>query len=265
MAVFKPNKSIFGMVHTLASPATPAHAGRSVAEIADHAAAEARTLIDLGCDGVIIENMHDTPYLLREVGPEVIATMTACGIAVRSSIGEGVPIGVQVLAGANHAALAVALAAGLDFVRVEGFTFAHVADEGLMCIADAGPLLRYRRAIDAEHIGVVADIKKKHSSHAITADIDIAETAKAAAFMGADGVIVTGTSTGLAASMDDIVAAQLAGIPVLVVSGVTPDTIAQALEHADGVIVGSSLKHHGYWANPIEPDRVRALIAAAGK
>ena len=39
---------------------------------------------------------------------------------------------------------------------------------------------------------VLADIKKKHSSHAITADLDIAETAAAAELFRADGVIVTG-------------------------------------------------------------------------
>lgn len=39
--------------------------------------------------------------------------------------------------------------------------YGHVADEGWMdgC---AGELLRYRRAIGAEHIAVVVDVKKKH-------------------------------------------------------------------------------------------------------
>jgi hypothetical protein len=34
------------------------------------------------------------------------------------------------LAAANKAALAVALAADLQFIRAEGFVFSHVADEG---------------------------------------------------------------------------------------------------------------------------------------
>ena len=54
---------------------------------------------------------------------------------------------------------------------------------------------RFRRSIgtDCEERNpflVLADIKKKHSSHAITADV--AETARAAEFFRADGVIVTG-------------------------------------------------------------------------
>ena len=53
--------------------------------------------------------------------------------------------------------------------------FSHVADEGLMAEADAGPLLRYRRTIGAEAVAILADVKKKHAAHAITSDVDIAE------------------------------------------------------------------------------------------
>lgn len=67
----------------------------------------------------------------------------------------------QVLAGGNQQALAVALAAGLDFIRAEGFVFSHVADEGLMN-ACAGELLRYRKRIGADNVNIFTDIKKKH-------------------------------------------------------------------------------------------------------
>jgi predicted TIM-barrel enzyme len=40
-------------------------------------------------------------------------------------------------------------AAGLDFVRVEGFAFAHVADEGIL-ESSAASLLRFRRHIGEE-------------------------------------------------------------------------------------------------------------------
>ena len=58
-------------------------------------------------------------------------------------------------------------------VRAEGFVFGHVADEGWMD-ACAGPLLRYRKQIGAEHIPVWADLKKKHAAHAMTADVSLA-------------------------------------------------------------------------------------------
>lgn len=67
----------------------------------------------------------------------------------------------QILAGGNKEALAVALAANLDFIRAEGFVFSHMADEGFTD-ACAGTLLRYRKTIDADNILIFTDIKKKH-------------------------------------------------------------------------------------------------------
>jgi len=50
---------------------------------------------------------------------------------------------------------------GLQFVRAEGWVFAHVGDEGYVesCAAD---LTRYRRHLDAEHVLIFTDVKKKH-------------------------------------------------------------------------------------------------------
>jgi hypothetical protein len=203
--------------------------------------------------------MFDRPYLRSRVGPEVVATLAVIGREVRRAV--PLPLGVQVLAGANEEAIAVALACGATFVRVEGFVFAHVADEGLV-EADAGPLLRYRDAVGAEHVRVFADIKKKHSSHAITADVDIVETAHAAEFALADGVIVTGTATGRAADPAEVAAVSGAvGIPVLVGSGITPDNVA-AFAAADGVIVGSAVKQRGDWRLPLDPGAVQRMADA---
>jgi hypothetical protein len=79
---------------------------------------------------------------------------------VKREVGK-IPCGIQILSGANKAAMAVAKAAGLDFIRAEGFVFSHIGDEG-MIDSDAGELLRYRRHISAENILIFTDIKKKH-------------------------------------------------------------------------------------------------------
>lgn len=195
------------MIHVAALPGSP-RAGLRVVDICERARCEAAACVAAGFDGVIIENMHDAPYLAGGVGPEIVAAMTAVGCAVRRE--TGAPLGVQILAGANCEALAAALACGADFVRVENFVFAHVADEGLMPAASAGPLLRYRRQIGAEHVRIVADVKKKHASHAITADIPLHDAVAAALMSGADGVVVTGSATGRAASIEDVRAARAA-------------------------------------------------------
>ncbi len=228
-------------------------------ELIERAVAEARVYRDAGFNALMIENMHDRPYLGGSVGPETVAAMTAIGRAVRDAV--PLPLGVQVLAAANREALAVALACGASFIRAEAFVFAHVADEGLLQ-ASAGELLRYRRALGAERIAIFADVKKKHASHAITADVDLVETARAAEFFMADGVIVTGTSTGRAADPAEVKSVSDAvKIPVFVGSGITPENLAHYVS-ADGCIVGSAVKRDGLWSNALDPERV-ALVARA--
>lgn len=250
------------MIHVGALPGTP-RSKRSVREIASQAAKEAGLLVGAGFDAILVENMHDAPYLKGTVGPEITAAMTACAIAVREAAPDAA-IGVQVLAGANREAVSVAVAAGAEFVRVENYVFAHTADEGLMPTAAAGPLLRFRRAIGAEHISVFADIKKKHSAHALTADVSVAETARAAAFFEADGIIVTGSSTGEAAPLEELEAAARAiPLPVLAGSGVTAENVGQVLATARAAIVGSWIKDEGDWRRPVNEGRARALVEAA--
>lgn len=257
-ALFGAPRALVGMLHVGALPGTP-RARHSLDALIDDAVGEARIYAQAGFHGVMIENMHDRPYLKGSVGPEIVAALTAIGREVRRA--AGLPLGVQVLAGANREAVAVAHACGAAFVRVEGFVFAHVADEGLI-EAGAGALLRYRRALGADDVRVFADVKKKHAAHALTADVDLAETARAAEFFLADGVIVTGTTTGRAPEPEDVAAVSAAvSIPTLLGSGLDADNIARYAA-ADAFIVGSSLKTDGHWSAPLDPARATALVRA---
>jgi membrane complex biogenesis BtpA family protein len=204
--------------------------------------------------------MHDVPYLKGEVGPEIVAAMTAIGIEVKSEC--GLPAGIQILAGANIEAMAVAHAADLDFIRAEGYAYAHIADEGLI-EASAAKLLRYRRMIRAERVQVWADVKKKHSAHAITADVSLGQTAETVEFMGADCVIVTGSVTGEAPKVADVQEAkQHCHLPVFLGSGISQTNIAEFYNDADGFIIGSSFKVDGLWSNTIDPARVTSCVRA---
>ena len=254
-------RGIVGMVHVGALPGTP-RAHLAPAAIVAQAVREARNLREAGFDAVMIENMHDRPYLGGGIGPEVVACMAAVAAAVRAAVDA--PVGIQVLGGGSREALAVAHATGLDFVRAENFVFAHVADEGLMAEAAAGPLLRYRKAIGAERVSIHADIKKKHASHAVTADIDIAACARAAEFFLADGVIVTGTETGAAVDERELAAVRAATrLHVMTGSGADAGSVARLLAVADAVIVGSSIKEGGRWENPVCPRRAGEFAQAA--
>lgn len=283
--MFAKSKSVIGMIHVGALPGTPRH-GESLAAITDRAVEEAGVFVEHGLDGIIIENMHDVPYVCGQVGPEIVAAMTAVGLAVREKIlasasshrpaiaarsatkdsgtRTGIPLGVQILAAANRAALAVAHAIGADFVRVENFTYAHIADEGLMPTAEAGPLLRYRRQIGAERVKVVADVKKKHSSHAITSDVSLAEAARTTEFCGADGVVVTGVATGEPTRPEDAATVrESVSVPVWIGSGLTPENLPALWPHADVFVVGSYLKVDGLWSNALDAERVERFLGTA--
>ena len=241
------------MIHVSALPGTPRSNGDWQATI-DLAVKEAKQYNELELDAIILENMHDVPYLNRNVGPEITAAMTRLAIEVRKV--TSLPLGLQILAGANREALAVAKAADFQFVRVEGFIFGHLADEGYMdgC---SGELLRYRKTIEAEHISIFSDIKKKHSSHAITSDVSIAETAHAAEFFLSDGVIISGNATGQEADLEEIKAVKAGcSLPVLIGSGVNNDNIARYFDFADGFIVGSYFKSDGNWTKSLDEKRI---------
>ncbi|HEX6368954.1 MAG TPA: BtpA/SgcQ family protein [Longimicrobium sp.] len=257
--MFAVPRPVIGMIHVGALPGTPASRA-SLRELEAQAVAECAVYRAAGVHGVMLENMHDVPYLRGAVGPEITAAMTVLARAVKEA--SRLPCGIQILAGANHEALAVAHAAGLQWVRVEGFAFAHVADEGII-ESSAAPLLRFRRHIGAEGVQVWADVKKKHASHAITADVGIGETAAAAEFMRADAVIVTGSSTGECPEEADVAEVRgRCGLPLYLGSGVTPENLPRYFADADGFIVGSAFKEGGRWGGGVDPARVEAFMAA---
>ncbi|HEY8130474.1 MAG TPA: BtpA/SgcQ family protein [Thermoanaerobaculia bacterium] len=260
-SLFGVPRALIGVIHVDALPGTPAN-HLDVRSIIDHAVGEARVYARTGFHGLMIENTHDRPYLKGTAGPEIAVAMGVIGTEIRRAV--SLPLGIQVLASANRSSVAVAHACGASFVRVEGFVFAHVADEGFTQ-SDAGELLRYRRAIGADNVRVFADVKKKHSAHAITADVDIAETAKAAEFFLADGVIVTGVSTGSPADPEEVRSVSAAvDVPTIIGSGITPENIG-SYKVADAFIVGSSVKVDGLWSNPLDEERARNVVRAFAK
>ncbi|XP_056134896.1 uncharacterized protein F13E9.13, mitochondrial [Lampris incognitus] len=244
------------MIHVQALPGTPLGCMK-INQITEEACREAESYLHAGIDGLIIENMHDIPYSFS-VGPEVCASLTAVCAAVRH-LCPSLPLGVQILSAANKPALAVALASGLDFIRAEGYIFSHVADEGLLN-ACAGDLLRYRKKIGAEHVQIFTDIKKKHSSHALTSDMSIEETARAAEFFLSDGLIITGRATGMQADPWELrEVAQAVRTPVLIGSGVTYNNVEHYLD-SNAMIIGSHFKRDGHWANTVDPERVNRFM-----
>lgn len=257
-------KPIFGMVHVRPTPGSPKFRNTdSILKIKSEAIAEAQMLIDCDVDGLIIENMHDRPYNRpKDQSPIVVSLLSIIGSEIRKTFPR-VPIGVQVLTGDNQGALSVAAAADLDFIRCEGFVFGHIGDEGWI-ESCAASLLRFRKQIHSEHIWIMADVKKKHSSHAITADISLLDTIKSAEFFLADSVVVTGSFTGSAPDMEEIRNLKSSGgigIPIALGSGMDLENIEEYLDLADLFIIGSHFKKGGNWVHDLDRERILKFMS----
>jgi uncharacterized protein len=96
-------RALIGMLHVGALPGTPS-AQTPLEAIVEQAIADARIYRDEGFTALAIENMHDRPYLRGAVGPEIVAAMTVVAREVRRDV--NLPLGLQILAGANREALA---------------------------------------------------------------------------------------------------------------------------------------------------------------
>ncbi len=260
-ALFEKPKPVIAMIHTGPSPGVPGFI--CIQSAVERAVAETEVYLAAGIDGILIENMFDFPCVHeREMGPEVAASMTRVAYAVKRRA-RYTPVGLHVLFQGNKTALAIAQAAGCDFIRAEGWTYAHVSDKGI-AEASAGTVLRYRHHLGAYHIPVFADVKKKHASHALTADLNVADVARSMALHQADAVVVTGALTGEPPTLDDLAAVREATeLPLLVGSGATAENYAELYPLADGFIVGSALKEGGRWQAPVCEKHVEKLMTTA--
>ena len=81
----------------------------------------------------------------------------------------------------------------------------------------------------------------------------------------ADALVVNRSRQRRATPLGDVkrVRDAVGAVPLLVGSGVTPETVRETLALADAVIVGTSLKQHGDVRKPVDPARVQKLVAAA--
>ena len=238
-------------------PGAPLYQGADE-RIISQALSDLQVYKDAGVDAIILENSHDVPYIKPPLSLRAVELMKRIAREVRTRF-EG-PLGIQMLEAANETALEIACEAGLDFLRVEGYVFAHVGGAGLIegC---AGKLLRRRKELGCEHIKIFGDVKKKHCSHALTGDLDILDEIKQAEFFLVDGVIVTGARTTEPPNLNELRRVKRnAHVPVLVGSGMTPKNIRAYFRLADGFIVGSTFREQGRFLGQLERKRLDAFM-----
>jgi len=261
--IFSAEKPLIGMVHLDPMPGSPGYSREGGMErVVERALKDAAALQSGGVDGIMVENFGDTPFYPQRVPPITVSAITWVIAQLARKI--RIPMGVNVLRNDVQSGLSIAAATGARFVRVNVHIGAVVTDQGIV-EGEAHDSVRLREAIDARHVAIFADIAVKHAG-ALGEPRPLEREAHEAARRGlADAVILTGTATGQPGTPWEIrsVKADLGEVPVLAGSGVDPETVGEFLEVADGVIVGSSLKHGGIATNPVDPARVRAFVRAA--
>ena len=225
-------------------------------EVRAAAIADARTLARGGVDGILVENYGDAPFTPASVEPQVIAVMAVIAAEVRAA--SGLPIGINVLRNDARSALAVAVASGASFIRVNVHVGAAETDQGHLD-GKAFDTLRYRKALEAD-VAIFADVFVKHARQ--TDRVDLATAARDTAYRGgADALLVTGPETGAAPAAERLAEVKRAvpDRPVVVASGLTPGNAEEFLQ-ADGFIVGSALERGGVAGNPVDLGRVLAWV-----
>ena len=253
------SKSLIAMAHLPALPGTPLYdAAAGMDGVVASVRRDVEILVDAGFDAVMFCNENDRPYQL-EAGLESAAAMARVVTECRP---DAVPFGVDFLWDAR-CALAVAAATGAAFIR-EVATGVWESDMGLLA-PDAAHLLRERRRIDADEVAVFMNITPEFASgigHREPADVAASTTVSSLA----DVILVSGKMAGAIPDVATIAAVRQAvpaDVPVLLNTGAKAETIGQYLTHADGCIVGSSLKVDGYTWNPVDPERAKRFVDAA--
>ncbi len=256
-------RGIIGVVHLPAMPGDPAHDGQaSFEDVLAFSLADAEALADGGVDGLIIENFGSAPFPKGAEGdrlpPHQVAFLTRVAAACRARV--DVALGVNCLRNDAPAAIGIAATCGLDFVRVNVHTGAYVTDQGVI-EGEAYHTLRYRKALGAEDVAILADVLVKHATP--LAALDPAEATRDCVHRGlADGVIVTGQATGSPVTPEFLeqVGDAADSAPVFVGSGLNPDNAAELWPLCDGAIVGTYFKQDGQIHNPVDVGRVRRLV-----
>ena len=236
---------VVAVIHAAPSPGVPG--ASTVRASVERAVMEARMLVELGVDGLLVENAHDAPAVAEDdLGHEVVAYLTRVAAAVKREAGR-LPVGVRVVDGSGRVATAVAHGAGCDFVRAAGWSGDAAA---------AGRLHRYAHAIGAGALPVFADLRPRDAETA--ADLVAAtETARPAA------LVVLGPRVGQRPA-DGVIeaAADAARLPLFCGGGFHAGNLASVLSAVDGFFVGSGIKEDGRWQGPVCEARVSALVGA---
>ena len=216
----------------------PNHPG--IQQVIDMASEDLLVLRKCGVDAALLENEHDRPYTVK-AAKEVISSMSVIGHVLKREAGD-YPMGSEFLINDPEASLAIAKAADHSFIRTDYFVDRMAREEygGEMEIDPQG-LVAYRKKIQGESIQMLTDNQVKYAT--MLEEKSLAQSAREAYENQSAAAVVSGRITGVAPSVQDVVAAKegAPALPILIGSGLALDNLELLYPHIDGAIVGSAL------------------------
>jgi membrane complex biogenesis BtpA family protein len=259
--LFGVEKPIIGMCHMRAMPGDPGYdAGKGLAWVYERARSEMLALQEGGVDAVLFSNEFSLPYLTK------VETITsACMAAIIAELKPEIqiPYGVNVLWDAQ-ASIDVAMATGARFVR-EIFTGVYASDFGLWN-TNVGEVIRHQHAVSAGHIRLLFNIVPESAVY--LGGRQVGDIARSTVFNNRpDALCVSGLTAGAEASSQTLrlVKEAVPETPVFANTGVRLENIAEQLQAADGAVIGTAFKEAGHTWNPVEVNRVKAIMDEARK
>ena len=243
IAVLLRSRPLISMVHLPPLPGSPR--GRAgLDDVLEVALDEARILEESGMDGLIVENVGDTPFFRESVPAITVAAMAVIVREVRTQ--TQLAVGVNLLRNACTEALSIASIVGADFIRCNVVIGAYVTDQGIIqgCAAE---LARLRQSLDRD-VAVLGDVHVKHAAPLFDVPIEDA-AADLAERGGVDAVIVSGSRSPDPPSMERVAAVMGAvELPVLIGSGVSLANAAEYYAASGGLLIGETdFKVDGAW------------------
>jgi len=219
---------------------------------------DALVLKENGFDGLMFANEGDRPYV-SETGPEIVATFARIITIVTREV--DMPFGVGVLTD-PRATIALAKATEAHCFRTP-LTGVFAGTFGFDVISP-GQLMRYRSAIGADDIPIFCCIAPHAGTSVDTRPlVDIVDTALM--LLEPDAILIPGQRAGKVPNFSVVakIRNMFAGQRLLISTGINESNVTEALEIADGVLVGTCLKKDGILWNQIDPCRAERFISVA--
>ena len=242
--------------------------------VRDRMLSEAAIYLRHGVDTLMLENTG-APYFTRGHQEAVIYWLMR---NLAGGLRNAYPVqtlGIQILAFTDNWAMDIACRNRFNFVRCESALFQGIRPEGVT--PNHGNLAQlYSRRQEllaatphATIPQVYVDLQKKHTAFWEELS-DLKFWLDNIVFMKLEGIVITGTGTGVPVKEEHLVQAREAiesakslpffpenlRLPLLVGSGVSEKNLAMCSRYADGMIIGSSLKANGYWECELDESRV---------